>query len=132
MNYTNEYYENKSRKRRLNAKKKRAQQLRNIKVLFSVVCFTLVVCVMVIGLSKNSTSVSAAQEPLNRYYDSVEMVYGDTLWSIAADYTDGSKKEISKKVKEIRKVNHITRYQTLKAGCSIIVPYDAAEPRTGM
>lgn len=77
-------------------------------------------------LSINRLSTKATTVPGNNYgelkYESVALEYGDTFWDLAMSHTDGSKKQVEYCIKEIRRINHMSRFETLKAGEYVIVP----------
>ncbi len=77
------------------------------------------------GFSNNTSAYANDNNKL--YYDSVLINNGDSLWSIAEQYTDGSTKEIMNCIREIKRINHMSFSETLKSGSYIVVPYYSAD-----
>lgn len=67
------------------------------------------------------------KEPAYKYYTSIEIQKGDTLWELAAAYMDADHYEDRMDyINEVMKINHMTT-DRLTAGKKIIVPYYSAE-----
>jgi cell division septal protein FtsQ len=59
-----------------------------------------------------------------KYYKSVVVHSGDSIWSIASENYNANKyKDINSYIKEINTINSLSACSTLKAGESLIVPY---------
>lgn len=80
----------------------------------------------VLGTNAQATGADQATESY-KYYKEVYVESGDTLWSIAEQNTDGSVREISDYIEEVREINSLNKYETLKSGTYITVPYYSAE-----
>lgn len=80
----------------------------------------------VLGTSAQATGADQATESY-KYYKEVYVESGDTLWSIAEQNTDGCVREISDYIEEVREINSLNKYETLKSGTYITVPYYSAE-----
>lgn len=82
--------------------------------------------VLITLLSINGLNIKAKSVPGNTYnqikYESVLLSKGDSLWDLAYSHTDGTKKQMQYCMKEIRRINHMSRFEVLKAGESVIVP----------
>lgn len=76
----------------------------------------------VLGTSAQANGADQATDSY-KYYKEVYVMSGDTLWTIADQFTDGSVAEISDCVSEIRSINGLNKYETLKSGTYITVPY---------
>ena len=91
----------------------------------------LTVLVMILSFMKFSFSVDAQSEdnkPEIKYYTSVTVHSGESMWSIAADYySDEHYSSMNSYIAEICKLNHIARAEDLKAGESLIIPYYSTE-----
>lgn len=67
------------------------------------------------------------QEPVYKYYTSIEIEKGDTLWEIAGAYMDTDYYESRMDyMKEVMKINRMTT-DHLTAGKKIIIPYYSTE-----
>ena len=69
----------------------------------------------------NST---ASEEPLQKYYTSIQIHDGDTLWNIADEYMSGSNLTKKEYIEELRRLNHLQN-DTIYNGEYIIVSYYA-------
>ena len=73
-------------------------------------------------------SVKAQANQGFKYYTSVTVEKGETLWSIADEYIDYSHyKDKDDYISEIERINHFDREDLLLAGRTLIVPYYSAE-----
>lgn len=63
----------------------------------------------------------------HRYYTSIEIKKGDSLWSIASAYREGSGMSTKEYLKELKKINQIIA-DDIQAGDSITIVYYADEP----
>lgn len=122
MNYTAFYQ---SELRRIKNKRKRTSELKR-KLRLCIAIF-----VLFIGLSFTvGNTLAQAQTkdsaPVYKYYASIAVQYGDTLWSIAEEnisfehYSD-----IKDFINEISRINHLSN-DKLIAGRYLIVPYYSA------
>ena len=112
-----------------NARARRAAVNRQRRTL----CFTALAIVLgvilafsVLGTSAQATGTDQASDSY-KYYKEVYVESGDTLWTIAEQYTDGSVTEITECIDQIRSINCMNQFETLKSGTYIIVPYYASE-----
>ncbi len=111
------------------ARARKAQVARQRRtILFTAVALVLgvVLTFSVLGTSAQATGADQASDSY-KYYKEVYVERGDSLWSIAEQYTDGTVSEISDCVNEIRSINSMNKFETLKSGTYIIVPYYSSE-----
>ena len=97
-------------------------------------CFTLLmtICLIVLcAISYHSISTSAHtnDKVTNfKYYTSVTVAYGETLWDIADTYIDYNEyKDKDDYITEVRSINHLDDENVIRAGQHIIVPYYSTE-----
>lgn len=96
---------------------------RNVVGLMTL-CF-LAVCFLTVGVLHSNAD--SEKEHKFKYYTSVVIEEGDTLWSIADQYMD---KEIQGKIAyidEVKSINHIHDGNRIIAGQMLIVPYYSTE-----
>lgn len=74
-------------------------------------------------MSAQATGADQANNIGYRYYEEIRIENGDTLWSIAEAYTDGSVSAITECMEDIRSINNLGEYETIKSGDYVIVPY---------
>lgn len=99
------------------------------KVALYTICTALITVVLIIFLFNTGKPVNAAPEhELHKYYTSVEIQPGDTLWEIADTYKTEGYSNRKSFIKEIQELNHIDDDQ-ITSGCYLLIPYYAEEPR---
>ncbi len=106
-------------------REKVARQRRTL--LFTAIAMVLGVMLTfsLLGTSAQATGMDQASDSY-KYYKEVYVESGDTLWTIAEAYTDGSVSEIRDCIAEVRNINGLSKYETLKSGTYITVPYYSA------
>lgn len=98
------------------------------KAVLYTICTIMITIVLFGFLINHKTSVSAAPEhTLNKYYTSIEIQPGDTLWDIADTYQTEGYSSRNAFLKEIQELNHIDA-SNITSGCYLIIPYYAEEP----
>ena len=95
---------------------------RLIRNSFFTLCAVILLAVSINAISAQATTKEESLTHTYKYYKSVEISKGDSLWTIAEAYTDGSAEAIQDCVKEMRSINSL-KNDTIKAGDRIIVPY---------
>lgn len=88
-------------------------------------------CIFMLGLSV-STILSRAQaahaDISCKYFASIQIQPGDTLYSIALQYADGHYQSLYAYMEEVCLTNHLTD-DTLNAGDYLVIPYYSTDPR---
>lgn len=107
-------------------RQKRKRQLR-----YHMIALTLfLIIIITISFSFISFSTEAngmEHQPSYKYYKSIEIERGDTLWSIANDHFDPDHyKDLNDYVTEVKKLNLLASDEIV-AGNYVIVPYYALE-----
>lgn len=75
-----------------------------------------------------SSANSGDSEVSFKYYKSITVAYGDTVWGIADDYVDYDHyKNTDAYVKEVKSINHLDENATIKAGQHLVIPYYSTE-----
>ncbi len=62
-----------------------------------------------------------------KYYTSIEIPYGATLWEIAQTYRTEEYESAEDYIHEVMEINHLQDESVLKAGNYLIVPYYSSE-----
>ena len=103
---------------------RRQRQLRCRVFLFAGV---MLVMLSLAGGSFIVRAQDACSEPLYKYYTSIPIEDGDSLWSVAEDYGTGydSGRDF---IQEVIRINHLTD-ESLRRGDHLIVPYYSREFR---
>ena len=104
---------------RLKRQKKVAKQKRIL--LFTVTCILIagvIVCGSIFTLAKNP----AEDMSQPKYYKSIVIEHGDSLWSIAEEYRTNAYTSTQEYVNELKQLNALTS-ETIHAGQHLIVSY---------
>lgn len=112
--------------REIRAYKRRLRRQREI--MRRCITFTITICLIVVGaISYHSISSSAntGKDELNfKYYTSITVAYGETLWDIADKYIDYDMYENkSEYIAEVQNINHLSEECNIRSGQILIVPY---------
>lgn len=97
-------------------------------------CMTLLmtICLVIIcAVSYHSinTSASSGEEEVNfKYYTTITVSHGETLWDIADDYIDYKEYDDKNQyIAEVQNINHLDDDCVIKAGQILVVPYFSTE-----
>lgn len=66
------------------------------------------------------------EEPTYKYYTSIRVNSGDTLWEIAEKYRTEEYKDIPIYIEEVKEINHLTSSQ-ITDGMYLCIPYYTTE-----
>lgn len=92
---------------------------KRITILF---CFVIAVAIICSVMFCTINAQAAPAENINKYYTSVRVECGDTLWAIAGEYITDDYIDMNDFLNEICMINHISEDE-IHAGQYIIVPY---------
>lgn len=111
--------------KRLYHSRKRRREVYLKKLSFLAVTFLLVFCFSIIMgkrlVDAHDDSQVSVQD--QKFYKSIEIQSGDTLWDIAAEYTGGNPQEISRYVGELMKINGLATDQIQEGKYLTVVYY---------
>ncbi len=120
-------YNHKISKKANESLNKRAAVVRRQKLLLGLVIILLVSLGILFGTSVNTLASSKADvASFNKYYTSIQIEYGDTLWDIADEYIGEFNVSKTKYIEEICQLNNIDENE-IHAGDYIVVPYYSNE-----
>lgn len=120
-------YNHKISKKANESLKKREAVVRRQKVFFALVLIVFVSLGILFGTSVNTLASSKADvASYNKYYKSVQIEYGDTLWNIADEYIDNFNISKAEYIDEICQLNNISEDE-IHAGDYIVIPYYSDE-----
>lgn len=92
----------------------------------------LIVCVMLMSCLFGKTLVMAGEEEsgagYSRYYTTIEIQKGDSLWSIAKTYNHHSGMSIREYIREVKQLNRILS-DKINAGDSLTIIYFDESPK---
>lgn len=72
-----------------------------------------------------SEATSGTEVENYKYYTSIEVKYGDSLWTIAQEYVSEEYDSIDEYIDEVMEINHL-KEEKISAGQYLIVPYYSA------
>lgn len=109
----------------INRQKRQQQVKRNIITL--IVSAFIVITISILLASFSTEANDMEHQPSYKYFKSIEIAKGDTLWSIANDNIDYEHyKNTFEYVNEVKQMNSLTS-DKIVAGSYIIVPYYSSE-----
>lgn len=111
------------KKSRRNTRKNARKQLNRF--FTALVIIVITVCAILL-LNKNvaSADVNGEVPQLKKYYKTITIESGDTLWSIAKEYKSGSYKNTKEYVNELMSMNQLTSDEII-SGQKLLVAYFA-------
>ena len=116
-------YNHKISERANNSLKKREAVVRRQKSILAVTVIVVVALGILLGNSMNAMASSDKDvASFNKYYVSIRVENGDTLWTIADEYIDGFNIEKTEYIEEVCQINEISQ-NDIHAGDYIVVPY---------
>jgi len=103
-------------------RRERRQKYLTIGAALAVIFCIILICAV------SYSSIRAQANTGFKYYTSVTVEYGETLWSIADRYIDYNHyKDKNAYIAEVENMNHLDDGETLLAGQLLIVPYYSSE-----
>lgn len=116
-------YNHKISKRANESLSKREAVVRRQKSILALIVLALVVFGILLGTGMNALASSDKDiASYNKYYVSIRVESGDTLWTIADEYIDGFNIEKADYIEEVCEINEISK-DDIHAGDYIVVPY---------
>lgn len=107
-------------------RQKRRKQVR-YHIMAVILSLVLILTISLLFISFSTKANDMEHQPSYKYYKSIEISKGDTLWSIANDNFDSAHyKDINEYVSEVKKLNSLTS-DNIVAGNHVVVPYYASE-----
>ena len=101
--------------------KRRRQVLKQKLALVIVALFVITIGSVGFGSFFSSAKVAKSDVPEYKYYTSIIIEEGDSLWSIANEYNH-SNVDIHEYVKELKELNGLTS-ETIQAGQHLLIAY---------
>lgn len=112
-----------------NYKSRKQQRTRQIycRVFTSLLCIIGIAFIFSINLFFINAKASSENEAFKyKYYTSVTVEAGETLWDIAGEFISDDFESVKDYIKEVKHINHITE-DRIYAGEELIVPYYSYE-----
>lgn len=106
-------------------RKQRIQTKRRVRNLTVILLMILAFCSGFFGHTLlNSHAEEKSVRPLKRYYTSIQLRQGDSLWDIAKQYSDGSGYSVREYVDELKRMNGL-KGEDIHSGEYLTVVYFA-------
>ena len=95
--------------------------------IISFLAVLLIILGVILGSNLLASSQSKASNEMNtyKYYTSIEVQKGDTLWTIAEQYADDDA-DYASYIEEVKEMNQLTS-DTIHAGEYLTVSYSSSE-----
>ena len=120
-------YNNKISERANKSLRKREAVVRRQKGLLAIAIILLVTLGILLGTSMNTLASSEKDiSTYNKYYTSIRIESGDTLWNIADEYVKGFNLSKHDYITDVCQINGISE-DKIQAGDYIVVPYYSQE-----
>lgn len=111
-------------KKRKSLRERRKIQRRKLQIRAAAALLSLVAVTFLLIFHftpQNTQADSEPKAPTYKYYTSIRVSSGDTLWDIAKEYSD-----ISSYIAEVREINHLSSNQ-ITDGMYLCIPYYSEE-----
>ena len=119
----NDTYYIHSLKKRL-ARQKQVNRVRNILLLLFTLIFIFVISFLIVSFSSQASDMN--HQASYKYYKSIQISSGDTLWSIAQNNMDEHYSTAAQYVAEIKQMNSLSSDRII-AGNYLLIPYYSTE-----
>lgn len=110
-------------KRYSNVRRQREVAQKCITMFFCSVIAIIMICSIIFETTHTQAAPAAST---HKYYTSVQIQSGDTLWAIANNYITDEYSDMNEYIAEVCSINHIAEDE-IHAGSYIVVPYYATE-----
>lgn len=108
----------------------RAEQVKVQKTILSVIIMLIISTVILLGNSIHAFAGSRdISIPVYKYYTSVHVENGDTLWELTEKYCDESQISQSEYMNEVCELNQIAENDTIHAGDYLVLAYYSTEKK---
>lgn len=111
--------------RNYSRKQKRVKEVRR-NILFLILSVFMIAVITVMFCSFSTQASEQAHQVSYKYFQSIEIQKGDTLWSIAAHYADEHYADLTEYVAEVKTLNGLST-EKIQTGNYLMIPYYATE-----
>jgi hypothetical protein len=105
-------------------KKRRQRELRNHVATFIIT--SLFILFLAITLGSFFSKASESENTLFKYYKTIEIDSGETLWDLAVEYANEREHTYQDYIDEVKRMNHLEN-DLILSGDIIIIPYFSTE-----
>lgn len=107
---------------------RREAVIKREKKILSIIFILFVSTIILLSSSIHAFAQMNNNKPLNKYYTSIEVSEGDTLWNIADQYIGSSNIDKKEYIEEICELNSLNNGQ-IHAGNHIVIAYYSNEEK---
>lgn len=107
---------------------RREAVIKREKKILSIIFILIVSTIILLSSSIHAFAQINNNKPLNKYYTSIEVSEGDTLWNIADQYIGSSNIDKKEYIEEICELNSLYNGQ-IHAGNHIVIAYYSNEEK---
>ena len=101
-------------------------RIRRNKRIITGITAVLVMIIVCLAVSSVVLANSKKEENIYKYYTSIEIKPGDTLWSIADEYCHDMNLSVQDYIKEVKRLNHLSS-DSITSGQYLTVMYVSSE-----
>lgn len=101
----------------------RARKIRERRMHFALSFMVAVIAFVSVFFVFSARSKAESKDQKFKYYTSISVEYGDSLWTIADEYMDREFYDRLTYIQEVKSINHIQDENEIVAGKILIVPY---------
>lgn len=114
--------------RRRETEAKRRQQVMYQRAAVIILTAGIILCGVLLGSSIMASGKSRASDEMVsfKYYTSIQIEQGDTLWSIASDYMSPEYDSIQEYIAEVKELNQLGP-DDIHSGQYLTIPYYSSE-----
>lgn len=110
-----------------NKKRRERQVRRNIIILITLITLSLTLTLSIFFGSFLSNAQNSTDDITYKYYQSIVIEPGDTIWSIADKHADSHYRDLDEYIQEVIHINYLEDDCTLNVGEYIIIPYYSSD-----
>lgn len=118
-------YNDKISKKANESLKRRVRIVQIRKKMLAVICLIVLSLAILLGSSICAFASASSKEELHKYYTSMQVESGDTLWDIAEEYVVEGTMSREDFIREVTELNHLSDGQ-IHSGDYIVITYYAA------
>lgn len=119
--------ENMDRDARVLANRLRRQKQVRRNIIILIVCTVMIITFLISLISFSTQANDLEHASSYKYYKSIEISKGDTLWSIAKEHFDPEHyKDANEYINEVKRMNGLFSDE-IQSGSHLIVPYYSSE-----
>ena len=100
--------------------RRKKRQKRQLLAAFFTFCMIVIISFVVCGFSSNAKTET--EDEVCKYYKSVMIEKGDTLWSIASQNMNSGDNDISSYIEEVMRMNGL-QDDRITEGMYLVIPY---------